>query len=135
VRRKRNLLFVYGTLKRGFGNHDLLYRARFIGNAVTKHKYALYESGIPFVYPFEEVSQIKGEVYEVDRETLECIDALEGHPFWYRRQQVPVILESGREVTAWIYFYPERVGTLNVTGEYTGGFPEEEVEENLQWWF
>lgn len=126
-------LFVYGTLKRGFGNHDLLSESRFLGKAVTKDKYALYESGIPFVFKYQPVSRIKGEVYEVSNDTLTNIDALEGHPYWYRREKVPVILEDGREMEAWIYFYPVPEGTLNPSGEYGHGkahfnsFVEEEL--------
>jgi len=115
-----HFVFVYGTLKRGFGNHALLSGARFVGRARTKHKYALYESGIPFLYPYESVSFIKGEVYEVDDITLDSLDALEGHPFWYRREKAPVILDNGKEVEAWIYFYPEKEGVLNTSGEYRG---------------
>lgn len=91
---------------------------------MTKEEYALYEEGIPFVYPYQKVSRIHGEVYEVDEETLWDLDALEGHPFWYRREKVPVVLEDGREVEAWIYFYPRPEGKLNPTGVFRGRFIE-----------
>ena len=111
-------LFVYGTLKRGFGNHHYLKTERYIGRAVTKEKYALYEAGIPCVVKNRPVCRIKGEVYEVTKETLRNIDLLEGHPFCYRREKIPVILENGTRIEAWIYFYPHPQGKLNPTGIY-----------------
>ncbi len=111
-------LFVYGTLKKGFSNHHFLKGAKFLGKAITKHKYALYETSIPYAYPYEKVSPIRGELYEVDTQTIRKIDLLEGHPHAYRREKVPVLLENGEEVFAWIYFYPRKRGKLNPSGEF-----------------
>lgn len=100
-------IFVYGTLRKGFGNHRRFLNnpgAEFIGNAVTKEKYAMYASGIPFVNKNHKVSNIKGEVYLVDLYVLKNIDALEGHPDWYYREKVDCILDDGKEIKAWIYF-------------------------------
>jgi len=127
--KERELLFVYGTLKRGFGNHIYLEGTRFLGRAETVEKYALYEVGIPYVVKGEGVSTIKGEVYEVGREELSAIDRLEGHPRHYKREKVRVRLEDGREVEAWLYFLNSenglfervvRYGRLNRSGEYPG---------------
>lgn len=127
---ERELLFVYGTLKRGFGNHWYLEKAKFLGNAETVEKYALYEVGIPYVVKEEKISTIKGEVYEVGRAELTAIDKLEGHPKYYRREKVRVRVENGDEVEAWFYFLNSenefdrvrvvRYGRLNISGEYKG---------------
>ena len=115
----REMVFVYGTLKKGFGNHGLLQGAKFIGKAVTTEPYAMYVSGgIPFVTPNEKVSPIKGEVYFVDETTLSSLDRLEGHPDWYCRRETWVELEDGREVHAWLYFNQEPSGTLESSGEF-----------------
>ena len=45
----KHKVFVYGTLKKGFGNHRFLRGSVFLGNARTNDHFALYESGIPFV--------------------------------------------------------------------------------------
>ena len=111
-------LFVYGTLKKGFSNHHLLYWAEFAGAAKTLEKYSLYESGIPFVFKSESVSHIYGELYKVDELTLKIIDRLEGHPEWYRREEIEVITEKEVNVTAWLYFYPEKRGKLVKSGRY-----------------
>jgi gamma-glutamylaminecyclotransferase len=116
---EKQIVFVYGTLKRGFGNHHLLNGSKFIGQALTKEKYALYVSGIPFVIESEPVSQISGEVYEVDQKTLARLDRLEGHPDWYCRKMVYVsgnTNESGESLKAWIYFFPKRRGVIVESG-------------------
>ncbi|WP_457623862.1 gamma-glutamylcyclotransferase, partial [Persephonella sp.] len=35
----KSLIFVYGTLRKGFGNHRLLENAEFLGIGRTKEKY------------------------------------------------------------------------------------------------
>ncbi|MCS5736871.1 gamma-glutamylcyclotransferase family protein, partial [Herbiconiux daphne] len=34
-------------------------------------------------------------------------DALEGYPSFYNRTQIPVVLDDGRELDAWIYHIDE----------------------------
>ena len=65
----RHYLFVYGTLKKGFPNHDHYMRsARDLGKYQTIEKYPLVLCGPRYV---------EGELYEVDEECLNRIDALE----------------------------------------------------------
>jgi gamma-glutamylcyclotransferase (GGCT)/AIG2-like uncharacterized protein YtfP len=112
-------VFVYGTLRKDFWNHEsYLKNSKFVGNGKTKHKYAMYASIIPYVVENEKISHIIGEVYEVDEKTLERIDHLEGHPDGYRRKKVPIILESKKEIEAWLYFHPEPYGILVESGDY-----------------
>ena len=103
-------LFVYGTLMRGLGNHGLLEKERFLGRARTLHPFLLLHAGVPFVHPtLPSASPVQGEAYEVSPEALARIDALEGHPDWYMRTPIEVILfaDGGapqRTLTASIYF-------------------------------
>jgi len=113
-----NFVFVYGTLKKGFWNHHMLEGSKFVGKAKTKEKYALYIDNIPYLVKTEKVSHVSGEVYEVNKKSLLSLDGLEGHPVWYYRELSQVIFEDGRELNAWIYFYPEKLGVLLSEGNY-----------------
>jgi gamma-glutamylaminecyclotransferase len=86
-------VFVYGTLMRGEGNHDLLVRARFLGQGRTPSRFALHDLGaFPGLVAGGEHA-VEGEVYIVGPDTLARLDHLEGHPNWYRR--APIALEDG----------------------------------------
>jgi gamma-glutamylaminecyclotransferase len=115
---RKHIIFVYGTLRNGFGNHYLLESSTFIGVAKTKEKYALYARGIPFLSRTKAVSTVLGEVYAVDETTLGRLDQLEGHPTWYRREKAVVVLHDGTEVVAWIYFCDQPEGELIESGDY-----------------
>lgn len=116
--KREHTIFVYGSLKRDFPNHYFLRDAHFVGLAKTVERYSLYVDVYPFVYPRDSVSLIHGEVYKIDSNTLHRLDALEGHPNLYRREQIDVRLESGERMRAWIYFFPERSGRLISSGEF-----------------
>ena len=106
-----NNVFVYGTLKRGFGNSFLLRDSCFVSEAETVDKYALYENGIPFVIKHKNDTRIKGELYRVSNKTLLNLDILEGHPVAYKRELIEVItIKSKHVIKAWLYFYPKPIG-------------------------
>jgi len=105
-----HLIFVYGTLMNGLGNHGFLSDSDFLGDFETQEKYQLSADGIPFVSRQLELSSIKGELYAVDDDTLSQLDALEGHPNWYKREIINVVSEDGFIVQAWIYFNEKSVG-------------------------
>ena len=113
---KKIYVFVYGTLRKGYWNHRLLENSKFIGEAITKEKYSLYANGIPYVVKTPK-TQIKGEVYEVDIETLKRLDQLEGHPDFYYREKTDILI-NGKPIKAWIYFYPYQKGKIIPSGDY-----------------
>lgn len=82
---------VYGTLKRGFRNHELLDPRgfRFVGFFTSVDKMHMTSAGgFPIVYKWPETHHVMAEVYEVlDEACLSRLDELEGHPFWYRREE------------------------------------------------
>jgi len=87
---------VYGTLRKGYGNHRLLESSEFLGNA--KLRGTMYSLG-----PFPAISvhgntDLHLELYQVDAPTLRNLDGLEGHPHFYQRQKVET---SGGP--AWVY--------------------------------
>ena len=80
------LIFVYGSLLKGLGNHLVLKRARFVRDAHTTPAFTLVNLG---AYPgllAGGTTAVRGEVYVVDDETLAALDRLEGHPNFYRRR-------------------------------------------------
>lgn len=102
-------VFVYGTLKTGFGNNRLLSNGVFVGKAVTVLPFVMRNTGgFPVVFRDRSPSpshNIEGEVYEVNDETLRRLDSLEGHPDWYVRDETNVdIQDTGVQQSCWIYF-------------------------------
>jgi gamma-glutamylcyclotransferase (GGCT)/AIG2-like uncharacterized protein YtfP len=114
----QNLLFVYGTLRKDYGNHGFLKNAHFVGEAKTQDKFVMHCRGyIPFVSESQAISQIVGEVYELDDSTLASIDHLEGcfpkrdgsgefeASSWYIRKQIPIEFVGYEGHTrVWMYF-------------------------------
>ena len=116
-------IFVYGTLRKGMGNHHLLEGSGFLGMGETVVRYGMYvlPGGIPYVKRRSGMKAvIVGEVYEVDEDTLRRIDRLEGHPDFYRRRLVPVMLNTEEKIRAWLYFLADedREGDLFIGGNY-----------------
>jgi len=99
-------VLVYGSLKKGFGNHHILENARFLGKAVTSPEFTmLHLGGFPGIVRGGETA-ITGEVYEVDAATLRRLDRLEGHPNFYRRDVIAVTMEDGTEASTEGYLLP-----------------------------
>ncbi|XP_063977204.1 putative gamma-glutamylcyclotransferase CG2811 isoform X2 [Diachasmimorpha longicaudata] len=119
-------VFVYGTLKRGQPNHELLSSssngyAKFIGIGKTLHKYPLViasKYNIPFLLKHPGVGhQILGELYDVDSKMMDKLDELEEHPSFYVRTEEDIIMardkkdvnieQIGCVTKAWTYFLPK----------------------------
>lgn len=115
----KHKVFVYGTLRKNLGWNHLLKNSEFLGEATTKELYAMYADTIPYVIESEKVSQIKGELYLVDDITLEVLDKLEGHPYWYCRKKIKIIENITKNVNiSWIYFNNNVQGKLVESGDY-----------------
>lgn len=93
-------VFVYGSLRRGEGNHRILTTARFVTLARTARAYTLVDLG---AYPGlleGGTYAVVGEIYEVDAHTLAALDRMEGHPTFYERKAL--VLEDGIEVEGYV---------------------------------
>ena len=101
-----NVVAVYGTLKRGHGNHHrYLKSARFVGAGVTQDKYPLVISGLPYLLSNKGTGHnVEVDVFKVSDSDFDSLDQLEGHPIWYRRQETPITMDDGSVVNAWVYF-------------------------------
>jgi gamma-glutamylcyclotransferase (GGCT)/AIG2-like uncharacterized protein YtfP len=91
------LVFVYGTLRRGGVNHPWLAGASFEGEGQLPGA-VLHDLG-PFPMAVEGNGRIHGEVFAVGARGLADLDRLEGHPRLYRRRRLS--LADGRRV--WVY--------------------------------
>lgn len=102
-----NKVAVYGTLKKGYSNHRLLKRQKFIGQGLLSKDFSLIISGLPFVIKEKGPTEIKCEIYEVSKRCMTNLDYLEGHPDLYKRELTPVKTEDGEEHECWVYFYTD----------------------------
>lgn len=111
-------VFVYGTLRSGHRNHQrFMQKAVLVGNAEAAG--LMYDlGGFPGAkFVFTDVNRafdasiIKGEVYDVDKETLENLDMLEGYRQgrprglnMYERVEIPVEVDGKyQQVLAYEY--------------------------------
>ena len=110
-------LFVYGTLKRGYGNNTFLRDCKFLDEAISLHaRYSMSGNGIPFLSEGGS-RHVKGELWEVDESSLERIDRLEGHPDHYcRKERVFVKKSDSERVVAWVYLVDDHYGRRS--GDY-----------------
>ena len=94
------LVFVYGSLKRGQANHRQIASGTFLGPAQLQGL-ALYDLGpFPMAIVSDEPTPIlHGELYGVSTQLLQALDRFEGAPRLYARQRQQ--LSDGRPV--WIY--------------------------------
>lgn len=90
-------VMVYGTLLAGYGNHRAyMQTAKLVGEATMRGK--MYSLGAFPCVSLHGDNTIRGEVYDVDEETLKYLDRLEGHPRFYCREVVETTLGP-----AWVY--------------------------------
>ena len=102
-------LFVYGTLKKGFANHDRIFAGYDIKITSAWTYGELYDLGwFPALTAGRK--KVLGEIIEFDDpDILQKIDRLEGYkgkddPFnFYDRVKVNVFVNSNTPITAWIY--------------------------------
>jgi gamma-glutamylaminecyclotransferase len=73
-------IFVYGTLKRGYRNHQHLANQKFLGEARTATGYTLYSMGNHpgMVHSTDASHDVTGELWTVDDDCLARLDILEG---------------------------------------------------------
>ncbi len=105
------LVFVYGTLKRGFYNHGFLSSSVFVGVAATKDKYPMINVEEYFPYLINDKNKgnyVKGEIFEINGETLLKLDVLEGYPSLYNRENIELKMDT-HTVEATVYFLNRKI--------------------------
>ncbi|HEY6079313.1 MAG TPA: gamma-glutamylcyclotransferase family protein [Polyangiaceae bacterium] len=93
------ILFVYGSLKRGQRHHAELQSggARFLGEAWTEPGYALAAGPGDYVAMVRAAadSRVPGELFEVSAALLEALDAFEGDEYCRASVRVTETSENG----------------------------------------
>lgn len=124
-----NKVFVYGTLMKGFWNHERYLEGRISRITPAKTQGLLYH--LPEGYPafLEGDGIVIGEVIEpVDENLLESLDRLEGYRKWssnnlYVRDKKKVLTKDGKESICWVYIYAKeeyakKIGTPVPNGNW-----------------
>ena len=109
------IIFVYGSLKRGFDNNDMLKDAQYICKAETVKSFAMFEE-ISGSYPYllkdknKGYSKIKGELYKIYRkDILKKIDYFEGAPDYYKREKIKVKKNNKEIKLVETYFFTNTI--------------------------
>jgi len=127
---RADLLFVYGTLMRGFALHRLIEeRAECLGGGTVKGRLldlGAYPAAVPDPHGI-----VVGEVYRLGETGLwRVLDSAEGPQ--YHREGVAVRMADGREVTAFIYWYggPLDLGVPIPGGDYRTHAPARSIDHS-----
>lgn len=108
-----DLLFVYGTLRRGFAPHRFLrsLRAKYLGEGTVQGE--LFDLGaFPGARKTARVGAVvRGEVYRLVQPTrgFAVLDEYEGldpssAQSLFRRETAQVSLQNGKQAVAWVYW-------------------------------
>lgn len=115
-KKRRHLLFVYGTLKKGFLRHSMLKSKKplFVGDGWTtaswyKMEYTNGKNPYPVATFDVQGAKIHGEVYLVPPEAIVLCDFYESNGAYYDRRQVTIDITNANNPTVplsvpcWIY--------------------------------
>jgi gamma-glutamylcyclotransferase (GGCT)/AIG2-like uncharacterized protein YtfP len=147
---KKTPVFVYGTLREGFGNYMRILKGKASEpQKATLDGFEMYSvGGFPAIMPGE--GQVIGEVMYLNEDqyerTMLNLDGLEGYYpqrenySMYLRRTMTVTLENGEKVDAYVYLWNRPIPGPKVESgdwkEYTYGtnplnFVDEEEDEML----
>lgn len=130
-----NLIAVYGTLRKGFGNHALIKNAEYKGTFTTDPIYNLHNlGGFPGLKKNGNIS-IMMEVYSVNETEAYAVDCLEG----YNPMEKPTFYDKEFIETPWgkagVYIYVNNLNGVPLvkSGDYylekKGKISKEHIEQ------
>ena len=111
-------VFVYGSLRKGFGLSPVLSSSDYIETVKTKPKYTMYSLGaFPCIVKGGKTA-IVGEIYSVSEEVERRLDMIEGVPQLYQKGKVEI---DGYDNVIAYFMKKNKVNTLNVieTGDWS----------------
>lgn len=119
------LVAVYGSLRKGLGNHRVLGESKLIGTTKTEPKFTMFSYGAFPGLLKDGDTEITIEVYKPENnDTWERLDVLEGYPDFYDRMIIET--EFGN---AWMY-YNKNAGRYN-NGTVDSGDWKEFILKNV----
>lgn len=101
------IVFVYGTLKRGYRLHQYMEGARFLGEARLQGYRMHRVSWYPAIRP-DAGYTVYGELFEIDDAILAILDEVEDRGTEYERELCsvePLFETSAAEIKALVYVY------------------------------
>lgn len=111
------LIFVYGSLKRGFELHHFMSGSSFEGQAMTQPNYRLVDCGsYPGLIPSTDGICIHGEVYSVSDRRLQTLDEVEGVDEGLYERATVRLKPPFEHAAVQAYFYRQPTGHLNDCG-------------------
>jgi gamma-glutamylcyclotransferase (GGCT)/AIG2-like uncharacterized protein YtfP len=99
-------VFVYGTLKEGYGNNRRLQGCEKVGDFIVQN-YMLYDCGFPVAWP-SEGAVVTGELWDIgdtvsSQQVLRSLDSLEAEGFMYNRTDIVAVSPDGISEPAQMY--------------------------------
>lgn len=108
---------VYGSLRKGFGNHTLIDHCNKEWEGyvlLNNRKMVAYCNAFPAVVVSKLSCPFIAEVYEIDEQTLARLDRLEGFPHFYNREKITTPVGD-----AWMYYIADSsLDTLPSIGDW-----------------
>ena len=102
----------YGSLKRGFFNHNRMGEQTYLGNTVIMGYMTLVYDAYPQLYLCEDGDTHEVEVFEVSDEAFQGLDMMEKGAGYS-----PIIVETPfGEATMWVYLRKENMGGKPIKG-------------------
>jgi gamma-glutamylcyclotransferase (GGCT)/AIG2-like uncharacterized protein YtfP len=94
------VVFVYGTLRAGEGNHRVIapHIVRALGEGHIQGR--MYDWKAYPVVCLEQPGVVVGEWYEIERSGLPYLDRLEGYPTLYQRS---IVSDISRNISGYVY--------------------------------
>ena len=97
-------VFVYGTLLKGERNHHLLENASFVSDGYITNFFMFNLGTYPGIQKSNKDCKVIGEVYLVDKETLNLLDELEEEGYMYKKVMASVYCNN-IIIDAYVYEY------------------------------
>jgi gamma-glutamylaminecyclotransferase len=137
----KHLLFVYGTLKRGYSRQALLTEQKFLGIACTSREYAIYHyAGYPAMIQADSYSckKVFGELYEVSDEWIPALDRAEGvNSGLFLRQKIRLqdinLVQLTNNQYVWECIQKQEAIAYIFLGDLSGAKLVESVNESQLW--